>query len=117
MKIILKIEIKKKLFLCINDDFSSQNYIKNKNYLEHEKEKLILIFEIYKKLSIFNVEKNNNKCYIGNIYNINVNKIIDSIFVKEIKTNIMNHSQIPRTSIIILISIIFYIHKIQLIYL
>ena len=100
---------KKKLFLCINDDFSSLNYVKNKNYLEHEKEKLILLFEIYKKLSIFNVEKNNNKYYTGNIYNINENKIIDSIFVKEIKTNIMNHSQIPRTSIVILISIIFYI--------
>ena len=100
---------KKKLFLCINDDFSSLNYIKNKNYLEHEKEKLILLFEIYKKLSIFNFAKNNNRYYIGNIYNINENKVIDSIFVKEVKTNIMNHSQIPRTSIVILISIIFYI--------
>ena len=80
----------------------------SKVYLQHEKEKLILLFDIYKKISIFNRDKNDNKYYIGNIYNINVNEHIDNIYVKEIKDNIMNHSQIPRTSIVILISIIFY---------
>ena len=91
-----------------NENFTSKNLINNQKYLQHEKEKLILIFEIYKKISVFNREKNNNEYYIGNIYNINVNKHIDNIFVKEIKDNIMNNRQIPRTSIIILIAIIFY---------
>ena len=98
----------KKIILSNNKNFRSKNYINNKEHLQHEKEKLILIFDIYKKISIFNKEKNDNKYYIGNIYSINVNKIMDSIFVKEIKDNIMNYSQIPRNSIIILISIIFY---------
>ena len=107
----VKFDIKsKKNFLVSqnNEIFSSQNLVKNKKYLNHEKDKLILLFEIYKKISIFNTDKNNNKYYVGNIYNKNVNNHIDNIFVKEIKDNIMNHSQIPRTSIIILISIIFY---------
>ena len=91
-----------------NENFASKNLINNPKYLQHEKEKLILLFEIYKKISIFNRQKNDNEYYIGNIYSINVNKHIDNIFVKEIKDNIMNNRQIPRTSIIILIAIIFY---------
>ena len=99
---------RKNLILNNNENFTSQNMETNKKYLKLEKEKLILLFEIYKKITVFNKDKNDNKYYIGNIYNINVNNHIDNIFVKEIKDNIMNHSQIPRTSIIILISIIFY---------
>ena len=99
---------KMKLFISLNEIFSSENIINNKKYLRHEKEKLILLFDIYKKISVFNTEKKSNKFYIGNIYSLNVNDIIDNIFVKEVKTNIINHSQIPRTSIIILISIVFY---------
>ena len=98
----------RKIVLSNNETFASKNYINDKNYLQHEKEKLILLFDIYKKISIFNKEKNENKHYIGNIDSINVNEIMDSIFVKEIRDNIMNHFQIPRTSIIILISIIFF---------
>ena len=98
----------KKIILSENEIFSSKNYINNQKYLEHEKEKLILLFDIYKKLSVFNKDKADNKYYIGNIYSINVNEIMDSIFIKEIKVKIMNHSQIPLASIIILISIIFY---------
>ena len=99
---------RKNFLLSHNEIFSSQNLANSKVYLQHEKEKLILLFDIYKKISIFNRDKNDNKYYIGNIYNINVNEHIDNIYVKEIKDNIMNHSQIPRTSIVILISIIFY---------
>ena len=98
----------RKAILHKNENFTSKNLVNNQKYLQHEKEKLIILFEIYKKISIFNKGKDNNECYIGNIYNINVNKHIDNIFVKEIKDNIMNKRQIPRTSIIILIAIIFY---------
>ena len=105
-----KIDIfnKRNIILRGNENFSSQNLSNNIKYLKHEKEKLILLFEIYKKITIFNRKKNDNEFYIGNIYSINVNKYVDNIFVKEIKDNIMNRSQIPRTSIIILISIAFY---------
>ena len=105
-----KIDIfnKRSIMLKGTENFSSQNLSNNQKYLKYEKEKLILLFEIYKKITIFNRKKNDNEFYIGNIYNINVNKYIDNIFVKEIKDNIMNRSQIPRTSIIILISIAFY---------
>ena len=105
---IFDIKNRQKVFLSKNEAFTSENYRNNLKYLQHEKDKLILIFEIYKKISIFNRDKNNNKYYIGNNYSINMNEHIDNIFVKEIKDNIKNHSQIPRTSIIILISIIFY---------
>ena len=105
---INNIKVKGKSFLSNNELFSSLKLEKDKIYLQHEKDKLILLFEIYKKISIFNRNKKDNKIYTGNIFNINVNNHIDKIFVKEIKDNIMNHSQIPRSSIIILISIIFY---------
>ena len=91
-----------------NEAFSMKNFEENESYLQHEKNKLLLLFEIYKKLSIFNKDKNDNKYYIGNIYSINVNKNVDDIFIKEIKDNIMNQSQNTRACIIILISIIFY---------
>ena len=102
------IKNKRKSLLMSNEFFASQNYEKDKLYLQHEKDKLILIFEIYKKISIFNTEKKDNKYYVGNINYMNVNNHIDNIFVKEINDNIINHSQIPRSSIIILISILFY---------
>ena len=98
----------KRNLLIYNKYFSSQNFIQNQLYLNREKEKLILLFEIYKKISIFNRGKNNNEYLVGNIYNINVNEHIDKIFVKEIKDNIKNHSQKPRNSVIILIAILLY---------
>ena len=93
----------------INNRLFSSQYLENdKIYLQHEKDKLTLIFEIYKKISIFNREKNDNKYYVGNLHYINVNNHTDNILVTEIKDSIMKHSQIPRSSIIILISILFY---------
>ena len=97
-----------KSYLQNSDIFSSKNLAENEGYLQHEKDKLLMLFDLYKKISVFNKDKIDNKFYIGNIYYINVNQNLDNIFVKEIKNNIMNHSQSPRASIIILISIIFY---------
>ena len=98
-----------KVFLSkTNELYSSKNIVENKNYLEHEKNKLLIIFDIYKKISVFNRDKINNKYYIGNIYNINVNNIVDSIFVDEIKNRIINQGLSVIASIILLISIIFY---------
>jgi hypothetical protein len=97
-----------KSYLQNSDIFSSKNLAENEGYLQHEKDKLLMLFDLYKKISVFNKDKIDNKFYVGNIYYINVNQNLDNIFVKEIKNNIMNHSQSPRASIILLISIIFY---------
>ena len=97
-----------KSYMQNSDIFSSKNLAENQDYLQHEKDKLLMLFDLYKKISVFNQDKNDNKFYIGNVYYININQNLDNIFIKEIKNNIMNHSQSPRASIIILISIIFY---------
>lgn len=97
-----------KSYVQNSEIFSSKNLAENPGYLQHEKDKLLMLFDLYKKISIFNKDKIGNKFYVGNIYYINVNQNLDNIFVKEIKNNIMNHSQSPRASIIILISIILY---------
>ena len=101
---------KRKTFYLVNNEFfKSKNLEENAEYLQNEKEKLILIFNIYKKLSLFNKERNNNIYYIGNISRILVNKNIDNISIKELNTIINNQSLNIRSSIIILISFVFYI--------
>ena len=95
--------------LVNNEIFKSKNLEENKRYLGLEKEKLILLFNIYKKISLFNKERNNNSYYIGNIDSILVNKNIDDISIKELETFLKNKSLKIRASIIILISLAFYI--------
>lgn len=108
-KYLIENKSRTKVFLSkTNEQFSSKNLVGNENYLEHEKNKLLIIFDIYRKISIFNRDKNSNKYYIGNAYNINVNNTIDNILVDEVKNRIMNQSQSVIASIILLISIIFY---------
>ena len=101
---------RKNLINLINNEiFKSKNLEENKRYLDNEKEKLILLFNIYKKISLFNKERNNNSYYIGNIDSILVNKNIDNIFITEFTTYLQNKSFQIRASIIILISLVFYI--------
>ena len=100
---------RKSISLDNNEAFKSKNLEENINYLENEKEKLILIFNIYKKISLFNKERNKNTYYIGNTESIEVNQNIDDIFIKEIKDSLENHSLKIRSSIIILIAFVFYI--------
>ena len=100
---------RKTISLINNEYFKSKNFEGNMGYLQCEKEKLILLFNIYKKLTIFNKERNNNIYYIGNIGSIFVNKNIDNINIKEIKDCLENKSLKIRASIIILISLVFYI--------
>ena len=95
--------------LVNNEILKSKNLEENKRYLDNEKEKLILVFNIYKKISLFNKERNNNSYYVGNIDSILVNKNIDNVFIKEFETFLKNKSLKIRGSIIILISLVFYI--------
>ena len=95
--------------LVNNEILKSKNLEENKRYLDNEKEKLILVFNIYKKISLFNKERNNNSYYVGNIDSILVNKNLDNIFIKEFETFLKNKSLKIRGSIIILLSLVFYI--------
>ena len=95
--------------LVNNEILKSKNLEENKRYLDNEKEKLILVFNIYKKISLFNKERNNNSYYVGNIDSILDNKNLDNIFIKEFETFLKNKSLKIRGSIIILISLVFYI--------
>ena len=97
------------IHLVNNEILKSKNLEENKRYLDNEKEKLILVFNIYKKISLFNKERNNNSYYVGNIDSILVNKNLDNIFIKEFETFLKNKSLKIRGSIIILISLVFYI--------
>ena len=101
---------KRKTFCLVNNEFfKSKNLENNMEYLNNEKEKLILIFNIYKKLSLFNKERNSNIYYIGNTSRILTNKNIDNISVRELCTILNRQSLNIRSSIIILISFVFYI--------
>ena len=101
---------RRKTISLLNTEFlKSKNFEENMGYLQSEKEKLILVFNIYKKLTLFNKERNNNIYYIGNIGSIFVNKNIDNIYIKEIQNCLDNQSLKIRASIIILISLAFYI--------
>ena len=101
---------RRKTISLLNTEFlKSKNFEENMGYLQSEKEKLILLFNIYKKLTLFNKERNNNIYYIGNIGSIFVNKNIDNIYIKEIQNCLDNQSLKIRASIIILISLAFYI--------
>ena len=100
---------RKSISLINNEAFKSKNLEGNINYLDSEKDKLILLFNIYKKISLFNKERSNNIYYIGNPESIEVNKNIDDICIKEIKDSLENRSLKIRASIIILIAFVFYI--------
>ena len=84
-------------------------FLEDKEYIEIEKKKLLLIFDIYKKISFYNNNKNNLKYYIGNINSINQNNNLDFILVKEIKDYLSNRHQCIRASLIILTTLFFYL--------
>ena len=100
---------RKTSILINNDMFKSKNLENNLLYLEHEKNKMIILSEIYQKITIFNTQRNQGLYYIGNIDSIEVNKNIDNIYIKNIKNYLDNHSLEIRSSIVLLISFIFYI--------
>ena len=100
---------KRSISLINNEVFKSKNLEGNIDYLDSEKEKLLLLFDIYKKISLFNKERNNDIYYIGNPESIEVNKKIDNIFILEINNSLEKYSLKIRASIIMLIAFIFYI--------
>ena len=84
-------------------------YLKNyREYLSLEKDKLILLSNIYQTLSIFNKEKKENKYIILSKDNINVNPNIDNIEMFQLKKYIKCIYTSPNIAIIILIALLFY---------
>ena len=84
-------------------------YLKNyKEYLLIEKRKLILLNNIYQKLSKFNKEKKENKYYLFNKDNINVNPNVDNLEMLKLKNYIKCIYTNPSIAVIVLIVLLFY---------
>ena len=84
-------------------------YLKNyKEYLSIERQKLILLNNIYQKLSIFNEDKKENKYITLNKDFINVNPYVDNLEMFKLKNYIKCIYTDPNISIIVLIVLLFY---------
>ena len=123
----IKVEIKDKFLLNIKSYFEELNQIldkitqkvkrpisvsdlKNDNiYLNIEKKRLLLLYQTYLKLSIFNDEKKEGNYYSKNDNSINCNQLTDDIKIYEIKKYFKCININIRFGLMILIAILFYI--------
>jgi len=82
----------------------------DKQYLNIEKKRILLLYQIYMKLSIFNDRKKKdiNEIFIKNPDAVNSNKFCDEIKIYEMKNYIKCININIRFGIIILISMLFY---------
>ena len=84
-------------------------YLKTyKIYLLLEKKKLILLNDIYQKLSIFNEDKKSDKFFIYKKEYMNVNPYIDSIEMLQLKDYVKLIDSNPSIALIVLIVLLFY---------
>ena len=81
---------------------------KYKDYLYIERRKLILLSDIYQKLSIFNKNKKENKCYVRNKEMLNVNPYIDGLEMFNLHKYIKYIYIEPNIAVIILIVLLFF---------
>ena len=88
----------------------SQDLYEEQTYLKIEKKRILLLYQTYMKLNVFNNRKKDeiNRIYIKNIEAINANKFTDEIKIYEIKQYIKCININIRFGIIILISMLFY---------
>ena len=77
-------------------------------YLNIEKKRLLLLYQTYMKLSIFNDEKKAGEYYSKNDNSVNYNKLTDSIKIYEIKKYFKLININIRFGLIILTTILFY---------
>ena len=89
---------------------SSKILYGDKLYLNIEKKRLLLLYQIYMKINEFNLnkKKNINEIYIKNLDAIDCNKFCDGIKIHEVKKYIKCININIRFGIIILISMLFY---------
>ena len=84
-------------------------YLKTyKIYLLLEKKKLILLNDIYQKLSVFNEDKKSDKFFIYKKEYMNVNPYIDSIEMLQLKDYVKLIDSNPSIALIVLIVLLFY---------
>ena len=88
----------------------SQDLYEEQTYLKIEKKRILLLYQTYMKLNVFNNRKKDeiNDIYIKNIEAINANNFTDVIKIYEIKQYIKCININIRFGIIILISMLFY---------
>ena len=122
-----KIEIKNKFLLNITSFFEELNQVVTKifkktkskmkvqilkddiTYINQEKKKILLLYQTYMKLNVFNEKKKNiNDIFVKNSDALNTNKFCDWIKIYEIKQYIKCININIRFGIIILISMLFY---------
>ena len=84
-------------------------YLKTyKIYLLLEKKKLILLNDIYQKLSVFNEDKKSDKFFIYKKEYMNVNPYIDNIEMLQLKDYVKLIDSNPSIALIVLIVLLFY---------
>ena len=77
-------------------------------YINIEKKRILLLYQTYLKLSVFNTEKKTDYFFCKNMNSINSNNFTDSIKIYEIKKYIKCININIRFGLIILITILFY---------
>ena len=80
----------------------------NDKYFAIEEKKLLLLYEIYKKIGVFNQNKKDNKYYTTDNKNMNENENTDNIIIYEIKNYIGSLNISTNIPLIILDSLILY---------
>ena len=84
-------------------------YLKTyKIYLLLEKKKLILLNDIYQKISVFNEDKKSDKFFIYKKEYMNVNPYIDNIEMLQLKDYVKLIDSNPSIALIVLIVLLFY---------
>ena len=84
-------------------------YLKTyKSYLLLEKKKLILLNDIYQKISIFNEDKKSDKFFIYKKEYTNVNPYLDNIEILQLKDYVRLIDGNPNIALIVLIVLLFY---------
>ena len=103
-------QIMTKIFKKAKGRIRPQYLTEEKLYLNIEKKRILLIYQTYMKLNIFNdmKKKNIDEIYVKYIERLNSNKFCDEIKIYEVKQYIKCININIRFGIIILISMLFY---------
>ena len=101
-------QILAKITKKINKPIEAKNLINEKLYLNIEKKRILLLYQNYLRLSIFNDKKKDGSFYFHNNNSDNCNKFSDNIKIYEIKKYIKCININIRFGLIILTTILFY---------
>ena len=86
----------------------TRHLLQSDRYFAIEEKKLLLLYEIYKKIGVFNKNKKENKYFTNDSENMNVNKNTDNIIIHEIKNYIGSLNISTNIPLIILDTLLLY---------